>query len=199
MQHARKAAFSADADTAETNDLFSPQEDAVFDSAGTPLYLSEAAQAFGTEWGGEVFWRVVGQRLAEGRARFYQYLSVAACSGDGACEPLGVIVGYHTTSHGIIAMVCSPHRSRGAPSSTGTATPHGINEGGRTMSLKEVTHHLTDLIWTREQEAEQPVEEPILSYVQDAVNAEIEYRRRMRDLDRRLAELEGIRAATTSS
>ncbi len=59
------------------------------------------------------------------------------------------------------------------------------------MSLREVVHKLVDLILEREQQAQQGAEAAILSYIQDAVAAEVEYRRKMRDLDRRLAELEG--------
>jgi hypothetical protein len=34
------------------------------------------------------------------------------------------------------------------------------------------------------------MDDAILTYVRDAVSADIEYRRRMRELDRRMAELE---------
>ena len=51
--------------------------------------------------------------------------------------------------------------------------------------------------WEREQRIPQ-VETAILGYVQDVVLAEIEYRRRMRDLDRRLTELESTSEAGVS-
>lgn len=58
------------------------------------------------------------------------------------------------------------------------------------MELKEVVHHLTDLIWQAEQRTEHMMDDAILTYVRDAVGAEVEYRRRVSELDRRLAELE---------
>jgi hypothetical protein len=58
------------------------------------------------------------------------------------------------------------------------------------MQLQELVHHLTDLIWQAEQRTEHVMDDAILTYVRDAVSAEIEYRRRMRELDRRMAELE---------
>ena len=58
------------------------------------------------------------------------------------------------------------------------------------MQLQELVHHLTDLIWQAEQRTEHAMDDAILTYVRDAVSAEIEYRRRMRELDRRMAELE---------
>lgn len=65
------------------------------------------------------------------------------------------------------------------------------------MELKEMVRGLADLIWEREQRIPQ-VETAILGYVQDVVLAEIEYRRRMRDLDRRLTELESTSEAGVS-
>ncbi len=67
------------------------------------------------------------------------------------------------------------------------------------MELKDLVHSLTDLIWEREMRTQQPAETAILGYVQDVVSVEIEYRRRMRDLDRRLAELEGSREVAATS
>lgn len=58
------------------------------------------------------------------------------------------------------------------------------------MQLQELVHHLTDLVWQAEQRTEHTMDDAILTYVRDAVSAEIEYRRRMRELDRRMAELE---------
>jgi hypothetical protein len=60
------------------------------------------------------------------------------------------------------------------------------------MDLREFVHKLTDFIWEREHKSQKPVDAAILSYVQDAVIAELEYRRRMSDLDRRIAELESL-------
>jgi hypothetical protein len=57
------------------------------------------------------------------------------------------------------------------------------------VELKELARQLSDLVWAREQQTQQPMEAAILGYVQDAVTAEIEHRRRLRDLDRRLVEL----------
>jgi hypothetical protein len=57
------------------------------------------------------------------------------------------------------------------------------------VELKELARQLSDLVWAREQQTQQPMETAILGYVQDAVIAEIEHRRRLRDLDRRLVEL----------
>ena len=67
------------------------------------------------------------------------------------------------------------------------------------MDLREYVHKLTDLIWDREHKTQKPVDAAILSYVQDAVIAELEYRRRMFDLDRRIAELESLTTAGVSS
>lgn len=67
------------------------------------------------------------------------------------------------------------------------------------MDLKESVQKLADLIWEREQRAQRPVDTAILSYVQDAVLAELEYRRRMRELDRRIAEIESLSAEGVAS
>jgi hypothetical protein len=58
------------------------------------------------------------------------------------------------------------------------------------MGVKDLVQELADLIWRREVEGRPPMESAILGYLQDAVAAELEYRRRMRELDGRLAELE---------
>ena len=73
----------------------------------------------------------------------------------------------------------------------------GTEEAG--MDLREFVHKLTDFIWDREHKSQKPVDAAILSYVQDAVIAELEYRRRMSDLDRRIAELESLTAAGVGS
>jgi len=67
------------------------------------------------------------------------------------------------------------------------------------VQIKELVRHLSDLIWTMELERSQSVEGPILSYVQEAVAVQIEYRRRVRDLDRKLAEIEGAAEASAPS
>jgi len=67
------------------------------------------------------------------------------------------------------------------------------------VQIKELVRHLSDLIWTMELERSQSVEGPILSYVQEAVAVQIEYRRRVRDLDRKLAEIEGAAEASATS
>lgn len=67
------------------------------------------------------------------------------------------------------------------------------------MELREYVHKLTDFIWDRERRSQKPVDAAILSYIQDAVIAELEYRRRMSDLDRRIAELESLTGAAVSS
>lgn len=58
------------------------------------------------------------------------------------------------------------------------------------MGVKDLVQELADLIWRREIEGRPSMESAILGYLQDAVAAELEYRRRMRELDGRLAELE---------
>lgn len=63
------------------------------------------------------------------------------------------------------------------------------------MGVKDLVQELADLIWRRESEGHPPMESAILGYLQDAVAAELEYRRRMYELDRRLAELESGREA----
>jgi hypothetical protein len=65
------------------------------------------------------------------------------------------------------------------------------------MQLKEIVHNLTDLIWQAEQQTDHPLDDAILSYVRDAVAVEVDYRRRMRELDRRLIELETVHAVAT--
>jgi len=67
------------------------------------------------------------------------------------------------------------------------------------MHLKDLVRDLADLIWQREQQTEQAVEDPVLTYVHDAVTTEMDYRRRMRELDRRLRDLEGVPQAVATS
>src|SRR5579859_1261487 len=89
---------------------------------------------------------------------------------------------------------CGPHleiRGRPVKDPRRLFRVHGADpSGGTRMQLQELVHHLTDLIWQAEQRTEHAMDDAILTYVRDAVNAEIEYRRRMRELDRRMAELE---------
>jgi hypothetical protein len=59
------------------------------------------------------------------------------------------------------------------------------------MELKQFVSTLANMIWERERQTERSVDAVMLSYVQDAVVAELEYRRRMQELDRRIAELGG--------
>lgn len=71
--------------------------------------------------------------------------------------------------------------------------PGASHPGGgtrRTMQLKEMVHQMADSIWEHEQRTKQRTEDAVLTYVRDAVSAELEYRRRVTDLDRRLVELE---------
>ncbi|HLW58506.1 MAG TPA: hypothetical protein VKV57_01130 [bacterium] len=67
------------------------------------------------------------------------------------------------------------------------------------MDLRDFVHKLTDFIWDREHQSQKSVDAAILSYVQDAVIAELEYRRRMQDLDRRIAELDALAVAGVHS
>ncbi len=57
------------------------------------------------------------------------------------------------------------------------------------MELKQFVTTLVDMIWEREQRSQRSIDTATLGYVQDAVAAELEYRRRMRELDRRIADL----------
>jgi hypothetical protein len=66
------------------------------------------------------------------------------------------------------------------------------------MQLKELVGGLADLIWQREQRSQHASEDEILTYVHDAVTTELEYRRRMHELARRLSELENIPEPATS-
>jgi hypothetical protein len=58
------------------------------------------------------------------------------------------------------------------------------------MRLKEGVRDLAELIWQMEQQTQHAAEDAVLAYVRDAVTTEVEYRRRMHELDRRLGELE---------
>jgi hypothetical protein len=67
------------------------------------------------------------------------------------------------------------------------------------MHLKDVVRELADLLWQRELQTENAAEDSVLTYVHDAVVTELEYRRRIVDLDRRLTELEGGVPQTTAT
>jgi hypothetical protein len=67
------------------------------------------------------------------------------------------------------------------------------------MRLKELVRELADLIWQMEQQTQRTVEDTVLAYVRDAVTTEMEYRRRVQDLDRKLAELERISEAAATA
>jgi hypothetical protein len=58
------------------------------------------------------------------------------------------------------------------------------------MELKQFVTTLANTIWEREQRTHRAVDSAMLGYVQDAVAAELEYRRRMRELDRRISFLD---------
>lgn len=60
------------------------------------------------------------------------------------------------------------------------------------MHLKDVVRELADLIWQQEQQTARAVEDSVLTYVHDSVVTELDYRRRMVELDRRLHELEAV-------
>ena len=47
------------------------------------------------------------------------------------------------------------------------------------------------MIWERENQISRPVDPAMVRYVQDAVVAKLEYRRRMHELDCRLTEIGG--------
>ena len=67
------------------------------------------------------------------------------------------------------------------------------------MSLKDLARQLADLTWTVEQQTQKPADTAILGYVQDAVTVEIEYRRRMRDLEHRLGDILGSEVGTETA
>jgi hypothetical protein len=63
------------------------------------------------------------------------------------------------------------------------------------MQLRDMVQELSNLVWEMERQTKQPMEDVIVTYVRDAVSTEMEYRRRMADLDRRMAELENLQQA----
>jgi len=170
----------------------------VFDRSGVPLWVGGQARALGDEWGGDGFWSAVGQGLCALGAQRVLTLLVRLESGDDADgRDLATIVGARDGAGRILSVLLAS-----ATSATTGAASRGTNrttKEGWAMELKELVHKLTDFIWAREQQTRQSAETAILSYVQDAVLVEIEYRRRMHELDRRLSELEGARDAVMSS
>jgi hypothetical protein len=62
-----------------------------------------------------------------------------------------------------------------------------------TMDLKDLAHKLADFIWESEHSGLESAAASVFQYIQGVVGTELEYRRRMRDLDQRLAELESTR------
>jgi hypothetical protein len=66
------------------------------------------------------------------------------------------------------------------------------------MPLRQLVGQLADLIWQREQGMQRAVEDAILTYVHDAVTTELEYRRRMHELEHRLGEIERIPEPSTA-
>jgi hypothetical protein len=66
------------------------------------------------------------------------------------------------------------------------------------MHLKDLVHQLADLIWEREQQTHHPSEDAVLTYVHDAVVTELDYRRRLTELDRRLTDLEAVPQSVTA-
>jgi hypothetical protein len=172
-----------------------------FDARGVPTWIGAGARALGAMWGGAAFWSAVGRRLCELDGGPLLVLSLHVADGGGAGDRiLGTLVGVREHS-GRISSVLSVLCAGAGPAQDGAAS-RGSEETmgeGVTMELKDIVHQLTDLIWRREQQSQQAVETAVLSYIQDAVTVEIEYRRRMHDLDRRLSELEAVRGAAIPS
>lgn len=67
------------------------------------------------------------------------------------------------------------------------------------MHLKDLVRDLADLIWQREQHTAGASEDSVLTYVHDAVVTELDYRRRLLELDRRLRDLEGVPQTAATS
>ncbi|TMI87911.1 MAG: hypothetical protein E6H00_14190 [Bacillati bacterium ANGP1] len=75
----------------------------------------------------------------------------------------------------------------------------GSAPGGSEMELRQFVASLANMIWERERKTQQQVDAVVLGYVHGAVTAELEYRRRMHELSRRLAEIDKTLAATGAS
>ncbi|HLW60908.1 MAG TPA: hypothetical protein VKV57_13440 [bacterium] len=67
------------------------------------------------------------------------------------------------------------------------------------MELRQFVSSLADIIVERERKIQRPVDGVVLSYVQGAVVARLEYRRRLEDLEHRRAEIESAPAAIGDS
>jgi hypothetical protein len=67
------------------------------------------------------------------------------------------------------------------------------------MNLRELVRDLAELIWQMDQQTQRTTEDAVLAYVRDAVTTEVEYRRRMQELDRKLADLERIPEAAATA
>jgi hypothetical protein len=67
------------------------------------------------------------------------------------------------------------------------------------MELRQFVSSLADIIVERERKIQRPVDGVVLSYVQDAVVAQLEYRRRVQDLEHRRAEIESTPAPIGAS
>ncbi|HXX37614.1 MAG TPA: hypothetical protein VEP50_05590 [bacterium] len=187
-------------------ELVRSRADVVVDRRGVPVVLDHTALEFAEPWGGREFWRVVGREVtgpvfAERRAGDTFYLSVDEHRSDGSAELLALIEGRRRSDGGVSLTLYVPEHERetSAVAQLRADGRCGTRRGGISVQLKELVHGLTDLIWTLERDKPQTAEGPILSYVQEAVAVEIEYRRRMRDLDRRLAEIEGVQGVSVSS
>lgn len=170
----------------------------VFDARGVPTRVGTGARVFGTAWGGAAFWQAVGRRLCALPGGPVLVLALHVTCGDGERDRvLGALVGIRDHAGRISSVLCAVAGAAQDGTASG-GSEETTGEGG-TMELKELVHQLTDLIWHREQQSHQAVEAAILSYIQDAVTVEIEYRRRMHDLDRRLSELEALRGTPIPS
>lgn len=75
---------------------------------------------------------------------------------------------------------------------------YALTRGATPMQLKDLVRGLVDVIWEREKQAQRPVDDSMLTYVREAVVTELEHRRRVLELDRRLSELEGVGHTATA-
>lgn len=67
---------------------------------------------------------------------------------------------------------------------------HGVSpDGGAPMELHSLVATLVEMISEREQRMHRQMDGTVLGYVRDAVTVELEHRRRMHELDRRLTLL----------
>ena len=63
------------------------------------------------------------------------------------------------------------------------------------MELRQFVAGLASMIWERERKTQQHVDAVVLGYVHGAVTVELEHRRRMHELYRRLAEIDNTLVA----